>query len=193
MPDRSCSRPWRYVLAILAKEMAVTLPIVCVLIDRSRHRRAGPSRAGRRRDGRRDGSPCLSALLAVGALALALTYGGHVLHLATERPWHGGSSVPTSRPSRACGRSTSSSCSVPGRCRPTTATTAFRCRRASRTRGRSRASSLLAAIAAVGWQSWRQWWATRARARMGGGRTAPGLASGAVSRARSPSTISTFP
>jgi tetratricopeptide (TPR) repeat protein len=33
----------------------------------------------------------LGALAVVGALALALTYGGHVVHIATERPWHGGS------------------------------------------------------------------------------------------------------
>jgi hypothetical protein len=81
-----------YVLAILAKEMAVTLPIVCFLIDRWERRRApsaggGPSTA--------TFTPrqiaVLVLLTALGALALGLTYGGHVLHLATERPWHGGS------------------------------------------------------------------------------------------------------
>ena len=80
-----------YVLAILAKEMAVTLPIVCVLIDRFAARRAGAVAAGRPPRWTTRRLAVLSALAAVGALALALTYGGHLLHLATERPWHGGS------------------------------------------------------------------------------------------------------
>lgn len=80
-----------YVLAILAKEMAITLPVVCVLVDRWERRRLG------------EGSPVahggltgrrlawIAALAGVGVAALAVTYGGHVLRLATERPWHGGS------------------------------------------------------------------------------------------------------
>jgi hypothetical protein len=77
-----------YVLAILAKEMAVTLPLACFLIDRWERRRP---------DARPAASPMsrrlgwLAALAALGVLALALTYGAHVLHIATERPWHGGS------------------------------------------------------------------------------------------------------
>ncbi|MCC6767371.1 MAG: tetratricopeptide repeat protein [Deltaproteobacteria bacterium] len=78
-----------YVLAILAKEMAVTLPLVCLLIDRWTRRRAdAPSAAGAFTARR---LATLGALAGLGVLALALTYGGHVLHIATARPWHGGS------------------------------------------------------------------------------------------------------
>jgi hypothetical protein len=81
-----------YVLAILAKEMAITLPVVAVLVDRWRAGRAG----GGAPAGRADGPPgrhlgYVVLLGAIGGLALALTYGGHVLRIATERPWHGGS------------------------------------------------------------------------------------------------------
>ncbi len=78
-----------YVLAILAKEMAVTMPVACALVDRwCRRADAGGSAAPAR-----FGRPALylGGLLAAGGLALALTYGGHVLHIAAERPWHGGS------------------------------------------------------------------------------------------------------
>ncbi len=81
-----------YVLAILAKEMAVTLPLVCIAIDRWARRGLAPSAAraptaaggGRR-------FAYVVALAVVGMLALALTYGAHVVHIASERPWHGGS------------------------------------------------------------------------------------------------------
>lgn len=81
-----------YVLAILAKEMAITLPLVCLLLDRWERRRAGAEGVS---------TPVsvltlrrlawLGGLAAVGVAALAFTYGGHVLRIATERPWHGGS------------------------------------------------------------------------------------------------------
>ena len=82
-----------YVLAILAKEMAITMPVVCVLVDWWQRRR------GAETDGatpRRPGAVGLrlawvAALAGVGVAALAFTYGGHVLRIATERPWHGGS------------------------------------------------------------------------------------------------------
>lgn len=78
-----------YVLAILAKEMAVTLPLICVLIDRWERRRADAPSAATPRTAR--GLAFLGALAALGVLALVLAYGGHVLHIATARPWHGGS------------------------------------------------------------------------------------------------------
>ncbi len=81
------------VLAILAKEMAVTLPLVCLLIDRFAARR-GEGVPTRRSVAR--GSSRLWVVVAlgvVGALALALTYGGHVMHIASKRPWHGGSAL----------------------------------------------------------------------------------------------------
>ncbi len=78
-----------YVLAILAKEMAVTMPMVCLLADRWLGRRGLASRAvvrvGRREVG------IVAGLVLVGVVALAATYGGHVVRMAAERPWHGGS------------------------------------------------------------------------------------------------------
>jgi hypothetical protein len=79
-----------YVLAILAKEMAVTLPAVCFLIDRWSRREAPRAAVAASRVSFRQ-MAVLTVLAALGAAALALTYGGHVLRLATERPWHGGS------------------------------------------------------------------------------------------------------
>lgn len=78
-----------YVLAILTKEMAITMPVACLLADRWLARRGVASRAVVR-VGRRE-LVLLTGLLLTGALALAATYGGHIVHLATERPWHGGS------------------------------------------------------------------------------------------------------
>lgn len=78
-----------YVLAILAKEMAVTMPVACLLVDRWLARR-GVTTHARVRVGRRE-LVVIGGLLVAGTLALAATYGGHVLRLATERPWHGGS------------------------------------------------------------------------------------------------------
>jgi hypothetical protein len=78
-----------YVLAILAKEMAVTMPVACLLADRWLARRGVTSRAAVR-VGRRE-LMLVAGLLLAGALALAATYGGHIVLLATERPWHGGS------------------------------------------------------------------------------------------------------
>jgi len=83
-----------YVLAILAKEMAVTLPVACLLIDRWQGTRLARTETGlpvgaSTAPGRHLGS--LVALAALGGFALALTYGNHVLRIATEWPWHGGS------------------------------------------------------------------------------------------------------
>lgn len=78
-----------YVLAILAKEMAVTMPVACLLADRWLDRCGVASRAVVR-VGRRE-LVLVAGLLLAGALALAATYGGHIVLLATERPWHGGS------------------------------------------------------------------------------------------------------
>lgn len=78
-----------YVLAILAKEMAITLPLVCLLIDRWERRRPGLAPAAGALTARR--LAYLVALAVAGALALGFAYGGHVLHIATARPWHGGS------------------------------------------------------------------------------------------------------
>jgi hypothetical protein len=79
-----------YVLAILAKEMAVTLPLACFLIDRW-SRGAAPRASGASSPFSSRHVVVLTVLAVLGASALALTYGGHVLHIATERPWHGGS------------------------------------------------------------------------------------------------------
>jgi tetratricopeptide (TPR) repeat protein len=75
------------VLAVLAKEMAVTFPAACVLLDRWCARRAAGGRSAF--DHRR--LAYLGALAGVGVAVLALTYGDHVLHIARNRPWHGGS------------------------------------------------------------------------------------------------------
>jgi tetratricopeptide (TPR) repeat protein len=82
-----------YVLAILAKEMAITLPVACVLLDRWCEDRTATAAPSARAAGGWLRAPVgyLVVLAALGGLALALTYGGHVLHIATERPWHGGS------------------------------------------------------------------------------------------------------
>ena len=74
-----------YVLAILAKEMAITMPVAAVLADRWR--------AGRARTTAGFGRAAVWVLVlaAAGLAALAATYGGHILHLARDRPWHGGS------------------------------------------------------------------------------------------------------
>jgi hypothetical protein len=80
-----------YVLAILAKEMAVTLPVAAVLVDRWRRARTTETPGSTAPTASRGQLALLGALGALGALALALTYGGHILHIATERPWHGGS------------------------------------------------------------------------------------------------------
>ena len=79
-----------YALAILAKEMAVTMPVACVLVDRWGPPRHPADRGGAAPTSNRRALQ-LVALVAVGALVLALTYGAHVLNLATNRPWHGGS------------------------------------------------------------------------------------------------------
>lgn len=78
-----------YVLAILAKEMAVTLPLVCVLFDRWSRRCAGGAR-------RVPSSPVrhlwwAAALVLVGALVFAPVYGRHVMRVLTSTAWHGGS------------------------------------------------------------------------------------------------------
>lgn len=79
-----------YVLAILAKEMAITMPVVAVLADRWLTRRE-PAAAQPRANGIGRGAVYVLVLAASGLAALALTYGAHILHLASERPWHGGS------------------------------------------------------------------------------------------------------
>jgi hypothetical protein len=79
-----------YVLAILAKEMAITLPAACLLLDRWLGRTAATGSERRYAFSGRQ-LAWVAALGAVGVGALALTYGKHVLRLATERPWHGGS------------------------------------------------------------------------------------------------------
>ncbi len=76
-----------YVLAILAKEMAITMPVAAVLADRWR----GPRTRTAGGVGR--GAVWVLLLATLGVAALAFTYGGHILHLARERPWHGGSVV----------------------------------------------------------------------------------------------------
>jgi protein O-mannosyl-transferase len=76
-----------YVLAVLAKEMAITMPVAAVLADRwSQVRRPAARSPGR-------GMVYLLVFAAAGLLALAFTYGGHILHLASDRPWHGGSAA----------------------------------------------------------------------------------------------------
>lgn len=81
-----------YVLAILAKEMAITLPAVCVLVEWWQRRHEGDDASALRRRGVVGMRLAwVGALAGVGIAALAFTYGGHVLRLATERPWHGGS------------------------------------------------------------------------------------------------------
>ncbi|MEO6025816.1 MAG: tetratricopeptide repeat protein [Candidatus Binatia bacterium] len=82
-----------YVLAILAKEMAITLPVVCILLDRWLVR-ATPFHPGTGRprhvlSGRSLGY--LIGLASIGVVALAATYGRHLVRIATQRPWHGGS------------------------------------------------------------------------------------------------------
>ena len=79
-----------YVLAILAKEMAITLPVVCLVLDRWLGR-ATPFEPGEGRrhvvTGRSLGY--LTGLAGLGVVALAATYGRHVVRIATSRPWHG--------------------------------------------------------------------------------------------------------
>jgi len=77
-----------YALAILAKEMAITMPAACFLIDR--WRRVGSEEPGRRE------AAVSGRLLAIGGLGVAvlyMTYGHRVLRMANDRRWHGGSVV----------------------------------------------------------------------------------------------------
>lgn len=70
-----------YILAILAKEMAITLPIVCLLFDRVSMARATPA-TGRYR---------LFAILAAAGGVVAWTfYGRFVERVMAVTPWHGG-------------------------------------------------------------------------------------------------------
>ncbi len=93
-----------YGLAILAKEMAVTLPLVCLAYDRWNRRReaAGLSVPGRPTRAAGDaggGRPAMrsrylgwAALLAgVGVLVFAPIYGQLLMRVLESTPWHGGS------------------------------------------------------------------------------------------------------
>jgi hypothetical protein len=95
-----------YVLAVLAKEMALTLPLVCLLVDRWRVRRrlvdvraiarsgVAPAATGGGPEARRAPARPLvlaAALGAAGMAAFAAAYGAHAWHVVTHTPWHGGS------------------------------------------------------------------------------------------------------
>jgi hypothetical protein len=93
-----------YALAILAKEMAVTLPLVCFAYDRWNRRREGtdhgvPEGAARAPAdapvrARSVASRYLwwAALLAgVGVLVFAPIYGRRLMRVLANTPWHGGS------------------------------------------------------------------------------------------------------
>ncbi|MBI3769314.1 MAG: tetratricopeptide repeat protein [Deltaproteobacteria bacterium] len=79
-----------YVLAILAKEMALTLPIVCFVYERFAMARAGaPSTRATRRE--QMGRSRLFAVLAVvGVLVAGAAYGRFVRRVVEVTPWHGG-------------------------------------------------------------------------------------------------------
>jgi hypothetical protein len=119
-----------FVLALLAKEMAVTLPLLCWLYDRWPTDAPAPSPPSR-----------WPYVIAAIALAVgAAIYGPYVVQRWDKVPWHGGARARTSRRSRARGSTTCGSSSGPPRSRPTTATAASRCRRRRSIRVRSRAS-----------------------------------------------------
>lgn len=83
-----------YVLAIMAKEMAVTLPLACLIVDRWCVRRGHDGRDARAVRPRQLGAIGMLGTIGacgLGVLALGVTYGGHIYDMATERPWHGGS------------------------------------------------------------------------------------------------------
>jgi len=76
-------------LALLAKEMAVTLPVVCVLADLLDRRRAPRAAAGRGRGARLAVGVALIA--GVGAVVLATTsYLPFLERTLARTPWHGG-------------------------------------------------------------------------------------------------------
>jgi hypothetical protein len=90
-----------YVLAVLAKEMALTLPVVCLLADRWRARRGlaggravAAAAAGAGPEARRGpGRPLVlaAAITAVGLAAFVAVYGAHARRVVTRTPWYGGS------------------------------------------------------------------------------------------------------
>ncbi len=81
-----------YALAVLSKEMAVTLPLVCLLFDRWQVRRG---QRGEERPSDSSSRMCMRAALAVvvitGAAVLALAYWAHAPHISRLIRWHGGS------------------------------------------------------------------------------------------------------
>ncbi len=84
-----------YVLAILAKEMAVTLPLVCVLYDRFARTRDGGASAKRSASPDRSmrapvGVRFLAAAAVLGALVGWVVYGRFVRRVIAATPWHGG-------------------------------------------------------------------------------------------------------
>jgi len=77
-----------YVLALLAKEMAITLPLVCLAYERFARRRAGAPR-GTVRGG---GTPWLLAIGAFVGVAVGwVVYGTFVQRVLAVTGWHGGS------------------------------------------------------------------------------------------------------
>jgi tetratricopeptide (TPR) repeat protein len=81
-----------YALAILAKEMAVTLPLVCLVFDRWSGRRA---RAGFAREAAAAPAPgrrlWIAGVAAAGGVAFALAYHERLARVLASTPWHGGS------------------------------------------------------------------------------------------------------
>ena len=88
-----------YALAILAKEMAVTLPLVCLVFERWSARRAAAGEDRRDEGGTAPVAqrelprvlPWFLATTALGAAVLAVVYGGSLRRVLRATSWHGGS------------------------------------------------------------------------------------------------------
>jgi tetratricopeptide (TPR) repeat protein len=79
-----------YVLAILAKEMAITLPIVCFLYERFATARAGAPRTHGPRREQMSRSRLFAVLAVAGILVAGAAYGRFVRRVVEVTPWHGG-------------------------------------------------------------------------------------------------------